>query len=125
MSADWMVRSNVMNGCLRQCRQPWSLAALIIVVWMIATVAHTQDAPPARPTAEAVPLLMQRMVGTWDVKQRMWPAAGALAIDLPAATARRRLIEGAFLEEIMTLASGVKADPFTRVSYMTSITISK
>jgi hypothetical protein len=59
------------------------------------------------------------MVGTWDVKQRMWTAAGAPPIDLPPAIARRRVIEGVFLEEIMTLAPGIKAEPFTRVSYVT------
>jgi Protein of unknown function (DUF1579) len=57
------------------------------------------------------------MVGTWNVQQRMWLKPGAEAIDLPAAVARRRLIEGAFLEEVMELAQKAGQGSFTRTAY--------
>jgi hypothetical protein len=56
------------------------------------------------------------MVGTWDVRQRMWPAATADAIELPAAVARRRFAGDAFIEEVMEQAGGAKAESFTRVA---------
>lgn len=60
---------------------------------------------------------MQQMIGTWNVQQRMWPGSGAAAIILPPAIARRRLVEGAFLEEIMELAQKSGQEPFTRIAY--------
>jgi hypothetical protein len=57
------------------------------------------------------------MVGTWTVQQRMWPGAGAEAKTLPPAIARRRLVEGAFLEEIMELAQPSAPESFTRTAY--------
>jgi Protein of unknown function (DUF1579) len=61
--------------------------------------------------------MMQQMVGTWSVQQRMWPGAGAEAINLPPAVARRRLVEGAFLEEVMGLAQKSGQESFTRTAY--------
>jgi hypothetical protein len=95
-----------------------------LVGWIVAVLAsapstHAQVAPSGPVSRDVVPPRIQEMVGTWNVKQRMWTAAGAPPIDLPPAIARRRMIEGAFLEEIMTLAPGIKAEPFTRVSYVT------
>jgi hypothetical protein len=60
--------------------------------------------------------LMQAMVGTWSVKEWMWPAPGAKPVNLPPAIARRRLVDGKFLEETMEALPGV-ADAFTRMSY--------
>jgi hypothetical protein len=45
--------------------------------------------------------LLDDMQGTWNVEQRMWPMADAAAVEMPAAVAERRLIEGKFLEETM------------------------
>jgi hypothetical protein len=53
---------------------------------------------------ETLPLL-QRMAGTWDVQQRMWPGPEAAAADLPSAIAHRDLIGGKYLEETMEPAS--------------------
>jgi len=55
--------------------------------------------------------------GTWDVRQRMWPGAGAPVVDLPPAVVERHLVGGAFLEETMQLAPGSKQPPFTRTAY--------
>ena len=71
---------------------------------------------PARGEADDRNLLSQ-MVGTWDVQQRMWPGAGREAVNLPPAVARRRLVGGAFLEEVMELPPGSKQDPFTRIAF--------
>jgi hypothetical protein len=60
---------------------------------------------------------MLQMVGTWDVQQRMWPGAGAAPVTLPPAVARRRMVGGAFLEEVMELPPGSKQEPFTRVAF--------
>jgi hypothetical protein len=63
-----------------------------------------------------VPPLIREMVGTWDVQEWMWPGPGAQAIVLAPAVARRRLIGGKFLEEVMTGATGPSA-PFSRIAY--------
>ena len=41
------------------------------------------------------------MVGTWEVRQRMWAGLKADPIDLPTAIARRHLVRDAYLEEVM------------------------
>jgi hypothetical protein len=74
-------------------------------------------APLGATTGAAQPLLT-RMIGTWTVAQRMWPAPGAVAVALPRATAKRRLIGNAFLQEEMTQASGAVGAAFTRVAYL-------
>ena len=56
------------------------------------------------------------MAGMWNVQQRMWPGAGADAITLPAAVARRRVVRGDFLEEVMEGIPGAR-EPFTRIAY--------
>jgi hypothetical protein len=61
--------------------------------------------------------LMQRMVGVWKVEQRFWPGAGTEPVDLPPAIARRRMVEGAFLEEIMESLQTSGQTSFTRIAY--------
>jgi hypothetical protein len=51
--------------------------------------------------AQTAPALLQDMAGSWNVEQRMWPASGAAAVQLPAGVAERRLIDGKYLEESM------------------------
>jgi hypothetical protein len=51
--------------------------------------------------AQNAPQLLERMTGTWDVRQRMWPGPDAAAVDLPPAIAHRQLIGGTYLEEVM------------------------
>jgi hypothetical protein len=79
-------------------------------------VAAVLPGIPARGEPDDRNLLSQ-MVGTWDVQQRMWPGAGREAVTLPPAVARRRLVGGAFLEEVMELPPGSKQDPFTRIAF--------
>jgi len=57
------------------------------------------------------------MAGNWKVRQRMWPGSGAKPVDLPPAVAHRRLVEGAFLEEVMELEPGSSEKPFARTAY--------
>jgi len=68
---------------------------LAVAATMIAAGAHAQDASP----------LLERMAGTWDVQQRMWPGPGAQAVELPKAVARRQLLDGKYLEETMEPAA--------------------
>ena len=66
--------------------------------WLVAIAASTAAA--GIPAQGASPLL-QRMAGTWDVRQRMWPAPGAAAVELPKAVAQRQLVDGKYLDESM------------------------
>lgn len=51
--------------------------------------------------------LLQDMVGTWNVQQRMWPGPGSAPTPLPAAMAHRQLIDGKYLQEDMeSVAAG-------------------
>ncbi|HMN78290.1 MAG TPA: DUF1579 family protein [Burkholderiaceae bacterium] len=68
---------------------------LKLCLFLIAATAGTLA------VAQEVPQLLQHMAGTWEVQQRMWPAPGAAAVDLPPAIARRQLIDGKYLEEVM------------------------
>jgi hypothetical protein len=90
-----------------------SAAALFRVV--LADLAAEQPAQPDTSTPE--PPLVRQMAGTWDVEQRMWPGAGADAITLAAAVARRRAVRGGFLEEVMEGIPGSAQEPFTRIAY--------
>jgi Protein of unknown function (DUF1579) len=51
--------------------------------------------------AQVAPQLLERMAGTWQVEERMWPGPDAAAVELPPAIAHRRLIGGKYLEEVM------------------------
>jgi hypothetical protein len=46
----------------------------------------------------------------------MWPSAGAQVIVLPPAIAHRWLVDGKFLQEVMSEGAGSSAD-FTRIAY--------
>jgi Protein of unknown function (DUF1579) len=92
-------------------------ATTIMWAGALAPFAHGQDAPAGKPGAD-VPPLLREMVGMWDVRQRMWHGPDTKATDLPPAVARRRLIEGAYLEETMTLAEKSERGSFTRVAYL-------
>ncbi|MFL6679843.1 MAG: DUF1579 family protein [Burkholderiaceae bacterium] len=72
-----------------------ALLALAFAASVVVAGAHAQDAPP----------LLERMAGTWDVRQRMWPGPGAVAVELPRAVARRQLLDGKYLEESMEAAA--------------------
>jgi hypothetical protein len=90
-----------------------SVLPLFCVV--LASLAAEQPTSPDPSTAE--PPLVRRMEGTWNVEQRMWPGAGADAVALPAAVARRRVVRGGFLEEVMEGIPGGAGEPFTRIAY--------
>jgi len=89
-----------------------------VLVFVAAVPAHSESGGTDSAAGNAVPPLVQRMVGTWSVQEQMWPGPGAAAIALPPAVARRRLIGDAFLQEAMEAAPNPKADRFTRVAYL-------
>ena len=95
-------------------------ALLAAILFLTATTASAwgYDTTPLDVATNSARALIRRMVGTWNVQQRMWDGPNAKALDLPRAIAHRRLIGDAFLEEAMELAPGTKAEPFTRVSYL-------
>lgn len=72
-----------------------------------------------------VPPLIRQMVGTWDVQQRMWPGPGAAPVNLSPAIAKRRLVNGVFLEEMMEPARKTDKDPFTRTAFFNYNAVSK
>lgn len=76
-----------------------------------------------RSGSGAVPPLLRAMAGTWDVKEWMWTGPGTRPIDLPAAVAHRRLIDGKFLQEVMTALPGTAAR-FSRIAYFDYNTMS-
>jgi Protein of unknown function (DUF1579) len=84
------------------------------LVFLPAALAHPAA---ANDSSKVGPTLMQQMVGTWDVQQRMWPGPAAEPNHLPPAIARRRLIGGAFLEEVMEPAKRPGKGDFTRTAY--------
>jgi len=93
-------------------------------VLVAAALSLIGAAPLGSTSGSAQPLLTQ-MLGTWTVVQRMWPGPAAVAIALPSAVAKRRLIGNAFLQEEMTQASGLVGTSFTRVAYLNYNPISR
>jgi hypothetical protein len=88
------------------------MAALACVIGWLAPAAH------AEPASESVTPLIRQMAGKWRVEAKMWPGPDAKAIELPKATAQRRIVNDAFLQEEMTPAAGSQQDAFTRVAYV-------
>ena len=80
---------------------------------MLCSVAHSQGAA----SKNVPPTLLQQMVGTWKVQQRMWPGAGAEAINLPPSIAHRHLMAGGFLQEVMKPAKKSAKASFTRTAF--------
>jgi hypothetical protein len=93
------------------------VATCSICCVLLCSVAHAQNTPPTPPAKPSAPALIQQMAGNWNVEQRMWPGAGAQAINLPPAVAHRRLVEGAYLEEIMEPAQKSGQESFSRTAY--------
>ena len=91
--------------------------ALAVAASLVAAGAHAQDASP----------LLERMAGTWDVQQRMWPGPGAVAVELPKAVARRQLLDGKYLEESMEPAAtdGPPSAAFHRHALLTYNPVAK
>jgi hypothetical protein len=80
---------------------------------------ETDDSPTAiqrlkEPSAETD--LLQTAVGTFDVHSRLWPAEGAEPV-VTDAVARRRMVDGLYLEEIMEPGAGA-TEPFSRICYL-------
>ena len=81
----------------------------------LSFLAHAEES--ATDKQSPVTRLIQQMIGTWQVQSKMWPAPDAKAIDLPPAIARRDLVAGAFLREVMQPAADSKQEPFERVAH--------
>ncbi|WP_129642030.1 DUF1579 family protein [Peristeroidobacter agariperforans] len=90
-----------------------------VIGWIALTPAHSE------PAAESVTPLMRQMAGKWSVEPKMWPGADAKAIELPKATAQRRIVSDAFLQEEMTPAGGSQQEAFTRIAYVSFNTINQ
>ena len=97
--------------------------AAMCFLWLVSTLGiatagfATTLAVAPLGAGQAAPELLQRMVGTWDVQQKMWPGANATAIILPPAVAKRQLVGNTYLKETMQLEPGSKQSPFTRDAY--------
>ena len=90
---------------------------LIVAAVALMAVGWAQAADPPSDAKPPVPPLLQKMEGNWTVSQRMWPGSGQQAIELPAATANRHLIQKSFLEEVMEPTQAGASDAFNRTSY--------
>ena len=94
--------------------------AWLVGAAVLAPAAHAQATPSSKPgaaTAAAQDPIFPQMVGTWEVEQRIWTGPNVPPTQLPPAVARRRLIGGMFLEEVMEAAPFSAQEPFTRVAY--------
>lgn len=91
---------------------------LSVVVATLCSVAYTQTTPTGNASKNSAAELLRQMVGTWTVKQRMWTGFGADATDLPAAIARRHLMAGGFLQEVMESEKQSGKASFTRTAYL-------
>jgi hypothetical protein len=95
-----------------------SFAERLGTVALTLTVASwTYAANPPSDARPPVPALLQKMEGNWSVTEKMWPGNGQAAVDLPAATAHRRLIKASYLEEVMEPVQADAPDSFNRTSY--------
>jgi hypothetical protein len=86
------------------------LSSLLVATFapMVGAIVVAQDTSP----------LLQRMVGTWDVQQRMRSGPGAAAVELPSAIARRELVGGKYLEENMEPTSAEATQSFHRSAFL-------
>jgi hypothetical protein len=102
-------------------RTRYFLNACFVIAIALSHSVRAQDAAqtPAAPT------LIQQMAGTWQVQQRMWQGFAAEAIVLEPAVARRNVMAGGFLEEVMTSANKDGKDSFVRVAYVNYNAVSK
>ena len=92
-------------------------ARMLFCCVALHSVAQAQNAPLGSPNKSSSSSLMRQMVGTWKVQQRMWPGLGAEAINLPSAIARRHLLVGGFLQEVMEPAKKSRKESFNRTAY--------
>jgi hypothetical protein len=90
--------------------RPSIAIGLIVGSWTYAANL-SNDAKPQ------VPPLLQAMEGHWNVTERMWPGNGQVPVDLPVATAHRRLLNGGYIEEVMESASPDVPDAFRRTAF--------
>jgi hypothetical protein len=105
------------SGLARSGKLAWLVC--FISAFSFVSAADSADKP------EAATALLQQMTGTWQVQARMWPGAGAAAIDLPPAVAHRELVGGTFLQEVMQPAGKTQQAPFTRIAYFNYNTIDR
>src|SRR5260221_5434395 len=91
----------------------FSLLATYGICIALCSVACAQTAP----SKDSQPTLTRQMVGTWKVRQRMWPGFGAEPVNLSPAVARRHLMAGGFLEEVMEPATKTSKASFTRTGF--------
>ena len=103
------------------------ISRVICVLSFVAlcSVAHAQTAPLGAESKNSAPTLLQQMVGTWKVQQRRWPGSGADAATLPPAVARRHLMTGGFLQEIMEPAKKTGKESFIRTAYFNYNAVSR
>jgi hypothetical protein len=100
---------------------------LTLVAACIALSAPCSGVADAQKPANQVPgtPLIDDMVGTWSVEQRMWPAAGADPKVLPPALATRTVKPGGFLQEVMEPERKLDQESFQRIAYFNYNTVSK
>jgi Protein of unknown function (DUF1579) len=106
---------------------PAALMSLVLTGIIYSQLAAGAVDREAIQSTSRVPAnaLLQQMVGTWTVQQRMWPGVRKPAVSLPPAVATRRMIEGVFLEETMTRVDNADTPPFTRTAYFNYDAVSK
>ena len=100
-----------------------AIASLVCVAALLALTGAVYAQSTTTP--EPITPLIREMAGNWRVEAKMWPGPDAKAVELPKATAQRRIVNDAFLQETMTPAAGSQQDAFTRVAYVTFNTLNQ
>jgi hypothetical protein len=101
---------------------PLSSIACLVGFVLLAIPAGAQD-PESR--SSVVTPLMKQMTGTWQVSARMWPGVQGKPVVLPPAIARRELIRGTFIQEVMEPGGKSGEPPFTRIAYLSYNTVNQ
>lgn len=99
---------------------PTAVILSLLIAGILSIAASVADGRSAAlgNAGKSVTSLLHEMVGTWNVQQRMWTGPDAKAIDLPPAIAHRRLVAGAYLQEIMEPAHEGGNGSFIRTAYI-------
>lgn len=93
------------------------LTVCMLLVAAFPLGGYGQETPQAKSNHHSSSPLIEQMVGTWNVEARMWPSAQTEPINLPPAVAKRHLIGGGILQEVMTPVPGSEQKPFKRIAY--------
>lgn len=120
---DLCIGDIVMNHARQWHHRAAPMVLVGLLLLMLTPLAGARNAALG-PAGNSITPLLGKMVGTWHVDARMWTGPDSQSITIPAAVAHRRLVGGAFLEEVMQPVASGQAG-FTRIAYVNYNPMSK